>query len=914
MNLRKFLMLLCCGCILSIPGQAQEKYSKVKIPAASRQFAIDRLYLDHYQTEKNNIIAILSGEEMQILRQSGRSFEILVDDVVAQTILDNQHTAPENNFAPIQGSAGQKIADLIPTPVSFGTGGSLRLGASAGNPGYFTYAEMSAKMLELATNNPGLVTRFSIGNSYDGQPIYAVKISDNVGTDENEPEVLYTALQHAREAIGGTSMIFFMQYLVENYGSNAQIQALVNNREIYIVPCVNPDGYAYNYNSSTPNGGGLWRKNRKHTGNGPATYGVDLNRNYGVDWGNCAGATTSCGSTSKSSDTYFGASAFSEPETQAIRDLVYARNFVNAIDQHCTGPYYSLPYGRPTLHPVMNTADSAFYTHIPALMGTYNGHRAGNSPETVNYEVAGGIKDWLLMGDIGTGTKGKIYGMTGEAGGGSFWAPISQINQLCKELCFQNLQLAYASGDYYDLQDKKEIGISSSTGKLSFQIRKIGLGNNNVTVSLIPLQNISSVGAPVTTTVSNYYGTYIDSIDYTLPASLANGSRIRFVWAVLSGGVTTYDTITKFYNPLTILYDDMEGNFSANWDATTTGGSAWSFSNAMAYEGSKSLTESGSGFYSTSSTRTTTYKNSFNLIDATSAYLSFWVKHRSENFRDKLQVQVSTDGSAWTAIANKYTIAEANTTNGGTLGGQPALTGIRDFWTNMTFDLDAYKGYPEVYLRFHFTSDGDGSSFAFERDEGFNIDNLKIIKTTNAVVLPVKFVNFYGRLLSNKTVQLDWEAYVDDEHSYFEVERASDANSNFISMNKIAGLPPYKSADYSPEKGNNYYRIKQVDKNGTVSYSNTIKINVLDQLISSIFPNPVKKQLSVRIINNSARENCSLQITDAAGRIIYTQRTMLEPGGNEVRIDFERQAPQMYFLKIVNSSNQVVLSEQFLKQ
>ena len=65
-------------------------------------------------------------------------------------------------------------------------------------------------------------------------------------------------------------------------------------------------------------------------------------------------------------------------------------------------------------------------------MGKYNCHRVGNSPETVGYNVAGGIKDWLLLGDIGTGTKGKIYGMTGEAGGGSFWAP-----KVPDSLCFR---------------------------------------------------------------------------------------------------------------------------------------------------------------------------------------------------------------------------------------------------------------------------------------------------------------------------------------------------------------------------------------------------------------------------------------------------------------------------------------------
>ena len=595
-------------------------------------------------------------------------------------------------------------------------------------------------MLALQTANPGLVTRFSIGNSDAGTPIYGVKISDNVGTDENEPEVLFTGLQHAREAISGTSLIFYMQYLIANYGNTDQkIKGLVDNRENYIIPCMNPDGYLYNYSSPNPTtGGGLWRKNRRNTGGGASNIGVDLNRNYSVDWGNCAGASASCGSNVKTSDTYYGPNAFSEPETQALRDFVYARHFVNAIDQHCFGPYYSLPYGRPTLHPVLNHVDSSYYKFVPALMGLYNGHRAGNSPETVNYEVAGGIKDWLLLGDIGVGSgpKQKVYGMTGEAGGGDFWAPIAQIVQLCKENCFQNLQIAFAAGDYYDVNDRKDIAVNSLTGKFSFDIRRVGLGNGPVTISLIPILNIQSVGAPITTTLSTYYDTYIDSINYTLPVTVVCGKKIQYAWKVESGGIATYDTVTKYYNPVTLLSDDMEGTFSTNWTAAISpaGPSGWAFTTLAAFGGTKSMTESPTGNYTVSSTRTVTYNSTFNLSDATEAYLSFWVKHRSENFRDKLQVQVSTNGTTWIPICGTTTVTEDNTTNGGSLGGQPALTGIRDNWTRELFDLTGYKNNASVSLRFRFTSDNDASSFAFELDDGFYLDNVKVIKITNAAV------------------------------------------------------------------------------------------------------------------------------------------------------------------------------------
>ncbi len=110
-----------------------------------------------------------------------------------------------------------------------------------------------------------------------------VKISDNPNVNETEPEVLYTALHHAREPVGAMQMLFYMYYLLENYDNDPFIQALVDNTEMYFVPVVNPDGYVYNQ-TTNPNGGGMWRKNRRNNGSA-GLYGSDLNRNYGYMWG-----------------------------------------------------------------------------------------------------------------------------------------------------------------------------------------------------------------------------------------------------------------------------------------------------------------------------------------------------------------------------------------------------------------------------------------------------------------------------------------------------------------------------------------------------------------------------------------------------------------------------------------------------
>jgi carboxypeptidase T len=903
---------------------AQDKYSKVRIPMKSpivRAFVNDQLELDHYEMKGGAMEVILDQEELARLRASGHRYSVMIDDVVQYNTELNRRIGAhwsqyENAKAPFAISCNQASATFT-TPTAFGNGGSLRLGASTGT-GYFTYAEMISEMQALAAAYPTLVSMYSIGKSEEDRDIWGVKISDNVSNDESEPEVLFTGIQHAREAIGGTSLIFFMEYLCENYATDSKVRALVNSREIFVIPCVNVDGYSYNYSGASASypttGGGLWRKNRRLISG--STYGVDINRNYSVDWGNCSGASTSCGSNTPSVDTYYGPNAFSEKETQAIRAFVAGRNFVTAIDQHCYGPYYSLPFGRPSLH-TMSTTDSYFYTAIPALMGTYNCHRAGNSPETVNYEVAGGIKDWLLMGDIGYGTKGKIYGMTGEAGGGDFWAPISQIKTLCQQNCMQNIQLSYAAGQYYDVQDENDVAITAKSGSFSFMLRSLGLTSGPATITLVPVENISNVGEPITTTLSNYYDTYTGSISYNLPNSIASGYRVRYNWVITAGGITITDSVTKLYNPVSMLSDDMEGTLTTNWITSSNvngNGGNWAFTTTSAYAGTHSLTESPGGDYTANNTRTVTYKNTLDLSNAATAYLTFWVKHRSENCRDKLQVQVSTSGNnnSWVAICGSHTVSEATATGGGSLGGQPALTGIRDQWTRVWYDLSVYKGQPGLNLRFQFTSDGDADGFAYETDEGFYLDNVKVVKTTQTFnVLPVHFLTFSGKLQPNGTVQLNWEAYTDDNHDHFEVERSADG-VHFESIGRSVSAPPYLFTDMQPLTGANHYRVKQVERNGHITYSNIVLIHLGLQVQLQVFPNPASNHLQVQL-NSTRAGRLQLTLKDLQGRPLWQQQAVTGHTTTSLQVPLTGMAAGTYVLQVCDAEGHLLSTQRIVK-
>lgn len=936
------IMLLSAGFL-----HAQYTLSSVKIypPADRYQFSemIGKLEIDHYMTLDDGAIQVeLGPREMQVLRNSGYQHQVLVPDVAERNrVLNNEYLRQREatglnaeQFRLAFEQPGGKIESIIPTPSRFEVKSTFG--------GYYRYQEMEDAIDELVadfgTGPNAIISKSTLGTqSAQGRDIYVVKISDNVNTDDtNEPEVLFVGVQHAREAIGGSSMIFLMQFLCENYGTDPRVKALVDNREIYIIPCMNPDGWEHNY-SLNSNGGGMWRKNRRSMGGG--NYGADLNRNWGVDWGNCSspiqGSSSSCGSFNASADTYFGPSAFSEPETRAIRDFTYTRDFVAMIDQHSYGPYYSLPYGRESLHPGGLPADEDnFYNYLSAAMGKYNGMRAGNSYEALVYEVAGGVKDWMLRGDIGVGTKQRVFGFTGEGGGGggSFWPPMNQIIYLCKGMTYQNLQLLYMAGSYVDMVDKSDVITNTKSATFNFQARRVGLGNEPVTVTLIPIENVMSADAPVTiSSIPDYYDTYNGNIGYTLYPALTNGQRIRFAWQVSTGGITYSDTITKFYhsNPasMVIFEDNMDGNYSTNWSTSQTNAGTtqtnsnnndyWRFTaSGTGYGGgsSKAMSESnaGSKYRARVTYARSTLNSTLNLTGATAAYLTFWVKHFAENHRDKLQVQVSTNGSTWTALRGLTTIEEKSI-DGSTIGNQPALTGIREDWIREMYDLSDYLGQSNLRLRFEFTSDAT-SNFHTDEDDGFYIDNLQVIRSTSTLVtLPVQFLSFTGYLQPDETVRLDWAAITDQQHDRFEVEKSSNG-IDFVKIGNGPANAPYWHIDPAPYPGNNFYRIKQYDIDGDVTYSHIVNIYYNpSNLKVNVYPNPVKDVLTISI-TSSVPDRYSVTVTDLAGRKVHEEKQLLSATQREVNINLSAQSAQMFIVTVRNGRNEIIATRKVTRE
>jgi len=166
---------------------------------------------------------------------------------------------------------------------------------------FHTYSEMTVELQNIASTYPSLAKLYNLGSSVQGRTIWGLKITDNPDIEENEAEVRICGCHHGNEIMSVELPLMLAWYLVENYESDQYIQNLVDNRESWIIPMVNPDGREMytRYNAN----------------------GVDLNRDYGYMWGGEGGSP----------------SPFSQPETKVIRKHALDNNFVLSLSFHTSG-------------------------------------------------------------------------------------------------------------------------------------------------------------------------------------------------------------------------------------------------------------------------------------------------------------------------------------------------------------------------------------------------------------------------------------------------------------------------------------------------------------------------------------------------------------------------------------------------
>ncbi len=395
---------------------AQERHSEVRLllPSAGadgrlelvRRLAAQGVHLGHARVEETAegpaLRTVLSQSELAAARAAGAPVEVLVADLAAEVAARPAFPEAARRAALARGGVSGNV---------FGSMG-----------GFPTFAEAVAILDDMRAQYPHLITaKTSLGQSHEGREIWMVEVSDNPGVDEPEAEVLITALHHAREPASLTTTLYTLWHLLENYGADPEVTALVDGRRLFVVPVLNPDGYVYNQ-TTDPNGGGYWRKNRRPGG------GVDLNRNYGYAWG-----YDNLGSSPYSwSSTYRGPGPFSEPETQALRDFLEGRRVRMAFNYHTYGDLLLFPWAyTPTVTP-----DHPTFVDYAQRLTAANGYEYGNSP-SILYPSNGNSNDWMYGEQT---AKPKILCYTPEVGH-SFWPSASQIVPLAQENLAANLEL-----------------------------------------------------------------------------------------------------------------------------------------------------------------------------------------------------------------------------------------------------------------------------------------------------------------------------------------------------------------------------------------------------------------------------------------------------------------------------------------
>ncbi len=573
---------------------------------------------------------------------------------------------------------------------------------------YHTFSEAVAWMDNLAAEYPEIVSaKWSLGLSHEGNDIWCLRVSDNPAVDEaGESEILFDALHHAREVMSSEMVLMLTEYLAAQYrAGDPEIVQLLDENEVYMVPMVNPDGFLYN-ELNNPGGGGMWRKNRRFNGDG--TYGVDCNRNYPYEWGCDWGSSGIPGD-----DTYRGPLPGSEPEVQAIMQLVNDHDFVVRQSFHTYSELTLYPWGYTTA----DTPDHAIFVELAATMVQYNGYTPGQ-PGEVLYEVCGGNIDW----DYGQqDAHNKIFGFSNEIGDSfdGFWPPDSRRQPLFEDNLWPSLYLIAVANDLrgpqfthvpvpfqappagpqpvtVQVQGFAETPIDPASVMLSWRLD----GGSFVDLPLLPTGTPNEFGGtlpaiPGSTGVVEYYiaASDVDGRAGTAPRGAPDA-------------LYTYEIGTEFTHPmeadrgwsagaadddastgLWVRVDPVATSAQPEDDHSTEGTHCWITGQHLAGETA--------GFNDVDAGKTTLFSPVYDLSGGEQVTVRYWRWYSNDQGNnpgsDWWDVDVSNDGGAtWTAVEHTQTSSNA--------------------WVEQQFDLASY--FPEpglVQLRFVASDEGSGS-------------------------------------------------------------------------------------------------------------------------------------------------------------------------------------------------------------
>lgn len=264
---------------------------------------------------------------------------------------------------------------------------------------YHSYDEMVQWMKDIEYHYPSMAKTYSIGRTHEGREIVGIKIGNPIHRTDKRIVWIDGGI-HAREWAAVHTALYFIDQLISDYGVDPKITAYIDTLNFYITPVLNPDGFEYSQSEDSPQTR-FWRKNR-----GPKTCfkdhwrrerccsGVDLNRNFDFHWGETGSSNDIC------SEIYQGTSAFSEPESRAVRDKMFSPELYGKVDAFITLHTYSQMWIHPYNHqrrsvPAdINDLELVGKQGVKALEKVYGTKYRFGTGADILYPSAGGSDDW----------------------------------------------------------------------------------------------------------------------------------------------------------------------------------------------------------------------------------------------------------------------------------------------------------------------------------------------------------------------------------------------------------------------------------------------------------------------------------------------------------------------------------------
>jgi carboxypeptidase T len=687
--------LLALMAILQLPVQANEKYHMVMVPNPTdqvlRTMAELGLPMDDAHMIKGQGLEIpLIESDVAQLKNHGISYRITQEDLehyYAEVCRENMLHIPVS------------FTDTDPIHMKYGSMG-----------GFYTWEQINADLDSMALLYPNICApKVSIGQGWNANPLNMVKISNSPSSNNGKPEGEFDATVHAREPGSYTTLMYAMWWLLENYGIDPEATYLVNNRQLYFVPVFNPDGFRYNQQTN-PGGGGMWRKNRRNNG---SSYGVDCNRNFTYQWG----YDNQGSSPTPSSETYRGPSAGSEPETQAIMNLISAHNTKVCNNMHTYAGVYLCPYGYSTvLPPVADYQTLMEYMSAATAASNYN---FGPVDSPIMYAVNGGSVDWAYH-DRGA------MAMTVEVGTVSFWPGISYIMPDAQKnlpgLLYQfwvtgarleGTDLYVADGYLTPGSSENLVATIMNKGQSTSELSTYELTTSDPYITLTP--NVITLDSLVKrASTTNTANPFVAQVSSACPV----GHSATFNLLIHQGSYTRTQQYNLIVGTPTVYFSDNAESGMTNW--TVTGN--WGTTTSSAHSPTHSFTDSPSGNYGTNATWTMTETGSLNLTGVSTPWLDFWTHWEIEGGFDFAQVEVTiNNGSTWTAIPGLYTNLGSGLSGSVQTLNQPGYDGAQYAWVHEHMNLAAYAGQANVKFRFKLRSDA-----GFNLD-GWYVDDIQVL-------------------------------------------------------------------------------------------------------------------------------------------------------------------------------------------